>query len=57
MSVYMLQAICVIRHFAYCLKFSGISRNACDHQAFRVMPEISSHFMKCLKIKAFFYTD
>ena len=30
----------------------GISCNACDHQSFRVLPKMSSHFMKLVCFNA-----
>ena len=55
--VYMLQSIVGTRHYRECLKFSGNTGSACDHQSLPVLPKIFSHYRECLKLRASFSQD
>ena len=55
--VYMLQSIVGTRHYRECLKFSGNTGNACDHQSLPVLPKIFCHYRECLKLRASFSQD
>ena len=56
-EVYMLQSIVGTRHYRECLKFSGNTGSACDHQSLPVLPKICSHYRECLKSRASFSQD